>query len=80
LAPASSACAAQQGRAFVALAHVLADAGGGGWPESMRRELQACHTPAERQAWAEKWGAYLSGQAQRENTTRARPPGKPQPS
>ena len=23
----------QQGRAFVALAHVVADAGGGGWPE-----------------------------------------------
>ena len=25
----------QQGRAFVALAHVVADAGGGGWPERM---------------------------------------------
>ena len=56
----------QQGRAFVALAHVVADAGGGGWPESMTRELQACRTPQERNAWAEKWGGYLSGQAERE--------------
>ena len=32
--------AEQQGRAFVALAHVVADAGGGGWPEHMTRELQ----------------------------------------
>ncbi len=56
----------QQGRAFVALAHVVADAGGGGWPESMQRELQGCATPQERSAWAQKWGGYLSGQAQRE--------------
>ena len=46
----------QQGRAFVALAHVVADAGGGGWPEHMPRDLQACRTPQERNAWAEKWG------------------------
>jgi hypothetical protein len=56
----------QQGRAFVALAHVVADAGGGGWPESMQRELQGCATPQERNAWAHKWGAYLSGQVERE--------------
>ena len=56
----------QQGRAFVALAHVVADAGGGGWPESMQRELQGCRTPQERNAWAEKWGKVLSGEAQRE--------------
>ena len=56
----------QQGRAFVALAHVVADAGGGGWPESMTRELQAVRTPQERNAWAVKWGAYLSGQVQRD--------------
>ena len=56
----------QQGRAFVALAHVVADAGGGGWPESMKRELQGCRTPEERNAWEEKWGAYLSGQAERD--------------
>jgi hypothetical protein len=56
----------QQGRAFVALAHVMADAGGGGWPESMTRELHAVRTPQERNAWAVKWGAYLSGQAQRD--------------
>ena len=31
----------QQGRAFVALAHVVAAAGGGGWPETMTRELHA---------------------------------------
>ena len=46
----------QQGRAFVALAHVVADAGGGGWPESMQRELQGCRTPQEKNAWAQKWG------------------------
>jgi hypothetical protein len=56
----------QQGRAFVALAHVVADAGGGGWPEQMTRDLQACRTPQERNTWAQKWGGYLSGQAQRE--------------
>ena len=56
----------QQGRAFVALAHVVADTGGGGWPESMQRELQFCRTPQERNAWAVKWGAYLSGQVERE--------------
>jgi hypothetical protein len=56
----------QQGRAFVALAHVVADAGGGGWPESMQRELQGCRTPEEKNAWAHKWGGYLSGQAQRD--------------
>jgi hypothetical protein len=55
----------QQGRAFVALAHVVAEAGGGGWPETMQRELQACRTPQERQAWAEKWGEVLSGRAER---------------
>lgn len=53
----------QQGRAFAALARVVSDAGGG-WPDSMRRELQACRTAQERQAWAEKWGGYLSGEAQ----------------
>ena len=56
----------QQGRAFVALAHVVAAAGGGGWPDSMTRELQGCRTPQQRNAWAVKWGAYLSGQAQRD--------------
>ena len=56
----------QQGRAFVALAHVVADTGGGGWPESMTRELQACRSPQERNAWAVKWGAYLSGQVERD--------------
>ena len=56
----------QQGRAFVALAHVVADAGGGGWPEQMTRDLRACRTPQERNAWEQKWGGYLSGQAQRE--------------
>ncbi len=56
----------QQGRAFVALAHVVADAGGGGWPDSMQRELQGCRTPQEKNAWAVKWGAYLSGQVERE--------------
>ncbi len=66
----------QQGRAFVALAHVVADAGGGGWPESMQRELQGCRTPEERNAWAQKWGGYLSGQAQREKRgAPERPPG-----
>jgi hypothetical protein len=56
----------QQGRAFVALAHVVADAGGGGWPEQMTRDLRACRTPQERNAWEQKWGGYLSGQAQRD--------------
>jgi hypothetical protein len=56
----------QRGRAFVALAHVVADASGGGWPETMKRELHAVRTPQERQIWAVKWGAYLSGQAQRD--------------
>ncbi len=56
----------QQGRAFVALAHVVADTGGGGWPESMQRELQGCATPQEKNAWAVKWGAYLSGQVERD--------------
>jgi hypothetical protein len=56
----------QQGKAFVALAHVVADAGGGGWPEQMTRDLQACRTPQERNGWAEKWGKVLSGEAERE--------------
>ena len=60
---ASASFGVEQGRAFVALAHVVADAGGGGWPESMQRELQGCRTPQERNAWAQKWGGYLSGQA-----------------
>jgi hypothetical protein len=70
-----AASAEQQGRAFAALAHVVADAGGGGWPESMTRELQGCATPQERQAWAVKWGAYLSGQVERD---RRGPPQRPQ--
>jgi hypothetical protein len=61
-----AASAEQQGGAFVALAHVVADAGGGGWPEQMTRDLRACRTPQERNAWEQKWGGYLSGQAQRE--------------
>ena len=56
----------QQGKAFVALAHVVADAGGGGWPEQMTRDLQACRTPQEKNAWAEKWGRVLSGEVERE--------------
>jgi hypothetical protein len=56
----------QQGRAFVALEHVVADAGGGGWPEQMKRDLRTCRTPQERSAWAEKWGRVISGQAERE--------------
>ena len=77
----------QQGRAFVALAHVVADAGGGGWPESMTRELQGCATPQEKNAWAVKWGKVLSGQAEcdkrgaPERPTRGRAAdGGPQPS
>ncbi len=62
----TAARAAQPIAAFVALAHVVADVGGGGWPESMTRELQGCATPQERQAWAVKWGAYLSGQVERD--------------
>jgi hypothetical protein len=72
---APAARAAQPMAAFVALAHVVADAGGGGWPESMTRELQGCATPQERQAWAVKWGAYLSGQVERD---RRGPPQRPQ--
>jgi hypothetical protein len=65
----------QQGRAFVALAHVVAAAGGGGWPESMQRELHGCKTPQERNAWAVKWGAYLSGQVERDRRGPERPHG-----
>lgn len=57
-------------RTFVALARVIADVGGGGWPESMVRELQACTTPAERNAWAQRWGRFLSGEAQRDRQYR----------
>ncbi len=71
---ARAAQAEQQGRAFDAMAHVVADAGGGGWPEPMRRDLQACKTPAERQAWAEKWGYVLSGQAERDKRGRPERP------
>ncbi|MGO9232879.1 MAG: hypothetical protein ACLP4V_01865 [Methylocella sp.] len=66
----------QQGRAFVALAHVVAAASSGGWPESMQRELQSCATPEARQAWSIKWGAYLSGQVERER--RGAAPERPQ--
>jgi hypothetical protein len=45
---------------------VVADAGGGGWLEQMTRDLRACRTPQERNAWEQKWGGYLSGQAQRD--------------
>ena len=70
-----TALAEQQGRAFIALAHVVAAAGGGGWPETMTRELHAVRTPQERNAWAVKWGAYLSGQAQRDKHGPQRPHG-----
>ena len=63
---ASASFGVEQGRSFVALAHVVANAGGGGWPEQMTRDLQACRTPQERNAWEQKWGGYLCGQAQRE--------------
>lgn len=64
----------QQGRAFVALAHVVADAGGGGWPEAMQRELQFSRTPQERSAWVEKWREVLGGgQAERDRRGPARP-------
>lgn len=33
------------------------------WPETMRRELQACRTPGERYAWAERWARVLNGEA-----------------
>jgi hypothetical protein len=59
--------------AFVALAHVLTSTGGGGWPESMMRELRGCTTQAERNAWAQKWGRYLSGEAQRDQQIRPPP-------
>jgi hypothetical protein len=42
-----------------------AASGGGidaGWPDAMKRELAAAKTPAERLAWASRWGAVLSGQ------------------
>jgi hypothetical protein len=65
----------QQGRAFAALAHVLAHAGdGGGWPEGMRLELQACKTPADKNAWAQKWGSVLNGQAERDRRGRPERP------
>lgn len=79
LAAERSARAEQQGRAFVALARVVAVAGGGGWPESMQRELQACFTIEERLAWSVKWGAYLSGQAQRANRAPIQPARNAQP-
>jgi len=47
----------QQGRAFVALAHAVADTGGGGWPESMTRELQGCATPQEQKRMGGQNGA-----------------------
>jgi hypothetical protein len=41
-------------------------ASGGGfdsaWPDAMKRELAAAKTPADRLAWASRWGAVLSGQ------------------
>jgi hypothetical protein len=69
--------ASPQLQAFAALAQVVSAAGGGGWPETMQRELQACRSPQERQAWAEKWGEYLSGQAQREERGKAVRPSGP---
>lgn len=71
--PARAAQAEQQGMAFHALAHVVADAGGGGWPETMQRELQSCRTPEERNAWAVRWGEVLSGKAERDRRGPDRP-------
>jgi hypothetical protein len=76
---ARAAQAEQQGRAFVALAHVVADTGGG-WPEAMQRELHACKTPQDRQAWEARWGGYLGGEAQRANVLPAPLTRNPHPS
>jgi len=64
------------------LSAVLDAAGAGagstkGWPESMTRELQACMTDADRNAWRSKWGAYLSGQVQAEAMRRWPQPNVP---
>jgi hypothetical protein len=72
--PRASTHAVQRSSAFVALARVVADAGSAGWPDSMVRELRACTTPAERNAWDQKWGRYLSGEAQRDKQYRPPPP------
>jgi hypothetical protein len=37
----------QQGSALVALAHVVADAGGGGWPETMVRDQGEVQVPRQ---------------------------------
>ena len=50
----------QQGRAFVALAHVVADAGGGGWPESMQRELQGLPDAAGAKCLGAEMGRRIS--------------------
>jgi hypothetical protein len=60
----------QHERAFAALADVVAVAGGGGWPETMQRDLAVCVTPQDRNAWSVKWGEYLSGKAQRDQQSR----------
>lgn len=64
--PPPEAIARAQGALMDTLA-LAGDAGGAsGWPEAMRLELQACVTEADRHRWAEKWGRYLNGQAQRD--------------
>ena len=32
-----------------------------GWPEAMKRELQACRTPEQHRLWTEKWALQLAG-------------------
>lgn len=66
-----------QGRGFRGHGRALFDPASDTWPESMRRELTACHTPADRQAWAIKWGAFLNGQAQRDRRVQRPTPRPP---
>jgi hypothetical protein len=40
----------------------------------MMRELRGCTTQAERNAWAQKWGRFLSGEALRDQQVRPPPP------
>jgi hypothetical protein len=44
-----------------------------GWPDNMKRELDACRTPADYHAWSQKWALELNGEAAQRRRDAVRP-------
>ena len=46
-----------------------------GWPDTMKRDLQACKTPTDLRAWSEKWAGVLGGST---GGLKSEPPTRPE--